>query len=68
MSPTNSTSPSPNTANDLLRDTYYFGAVPPWLLAAVFALVLKPRLLRLEHGVPSQARTSPGPVGGPVHP
>ena len=41
MSPTNSTSPSPNTANDLLRDTCYFGAVPPWLLAAVFALAGK---------------------------
>jgi hypothetical protein len=31
-------SPSPNTANDLLRDTYYFARSPPWLLAAVFAL------------------------------
>ena len=41
MSLTNSMSPSPNTANDLLRDSCYFGAVPPWLLVAVFALAGK---------------------------
>jgi hypothetical protein len=60
MSPTNATSLSPNPADDLLRNTCYFCAVPPWLLAADDWPCLRRRMVHKsgERSVRPQRRAS----------